>query len=322
MPRTLLLERRNVESLVTMESAIGAVEAAFSEHGRGRTMMPPKVYLSLEKQHGGDFRAMPSYMDGLAGVKWVNSHPDNPSTSGLPSVMGIYVLSDAATARPLAVLDATWLTAVRTGAAGAVATKHLHRRTPRTVGFIGCGVQARVLFRAHRVLYPAFESVCADARAEAAAGFAAEIGGRVGSVAEAAGCDVVCLATPGRAPVVLREHLASGAHVNAMGADAPGKQEVHAEALRAARVYVDDMEQATHSGEVNVPIHDGLFAESDIAGTLGGVVAGVLPPPPEGAITLFDSTGLAVQDLAVARVVYERALREKVGIEVDFLGLG
>lgn len=315
---TLVLERRHVAALLPMELVVPAVEAAFAAHGRGDARMPPKVYLSLEDLHDGDFRAMPSYMSGLAGVKWVNSHPRNPAKHFLPSVMGLYILSDADSARPLAVMDATLLTALRTGAAGAVATKHLHRRVPKTIGFVGCGVQARVLFQAHRVLYPDFASVCADLRPEAASGFAVEIGGRVGSIEEASGCDVVCVATPGRAPVVMRAAVKEGAHINAMGADAPGKQEVDPAVLRDVRVYIDDWEQATHSGEVNVPLHDGLLRREEIAGTLGEVIAGKVAPPPDGAATLFDSTGLALQDLALANVAYEAARAAGVGIEIDF----
>lgn len=320
MPTTLLLERRHVAALLTMDEAVSAVERAFAAHGRGETLMPPKVYVSLEERHHGDFRAMPAYMDGFAGVKWVNSHPENAARHGLPAVMGTYILSDADTALPLAVLDATWLTAVRTGAAGAVATKHLHRKPPVRIGFIGCGVQARVLHRAHRSLFSPFDSLCADVRPEAAAAFAEEIGGRAVSIAEASACDVLCVATPARAPVVQRADLTPGAHINAIGADAPGKQEIDPAVLQTARVYVDDMEQATHSGEVNVPLHTGLLARDAIAGTLGAVVAGVTPPPAEGSLTLFDSTGLAVQDLALARLVYRLARERGAGIEVDLVG--
>jgi alanine dehydrogenase len=315
---TLVLERRHVAALLPMEVVVPAVEKAFAAHGRREARMPPKVYLPLEDLHDGDFRAMPAYLAGLAGVKWVNSHPNNPVKHGLPAVMGLYILSDAASARPLAVMDATLLTALRTGAAGAVATKHLHRRVPTTIGFVGCGVQARVLFRAHRVLFSGFESLCADARPEAASAFAQEIGGRAVSLVEASGCDVVCVATPGRAPVVLRAWMKQGAHINAMGADAPGKQEVDPALLREVRIYIDDWEQATHSGEVNVPLHDGALRREDIAGTLGEVIAEKLPPPPEGAGTLFDSTGLAVQDLALATVAYQAALAAGIGTEVDF----
>jgi ornithine cyclodeaminase/alanine dehydrogenase len=182
-------------------------------------------------------------------------------------------------------------------------------------------VQARVLFQAHRALFPAFESLCADVRPEAAKAFAEEIGGRAVPVREAAACEVVCVATPARSPVVMRADVSAGAHVNAMGADAPGKQEVDPAVLLDARVFVDDWEQATHSGEVNVPLHAGVLAREAIAGTLGGVIAGVTPPPEEGAVTLFDSTGLAVQDLALARLLYRIARERGVGIEVDLVGV-
>jgi ornithine cyclodeaminase/alanine dehydrogenase len=318
MPKTLVLTRRDVASLLTMEAAIPAVEAAFLAHARGEAVMPPKVYLSLP-EHGGDFRAMPSFMGGAAGVKWVNSHPDNPKKHGLPSVMGTYVLNDAETAVPLAIMDGTWLTAVRTGAAGGVASKHLFRGQPKRVGFVGCGVQARVLHAAHAVLFGAFESLCADVSEDAAQRFAAEIGGLVVSASEASRADIVCVATPGRGPAVNNEDLRPGTHVNAMGADAPGKQEIDPKVLGHARVFIDDWEQATHSGEVNVPLHEGFFDRSSIAGTLGEVVAGTVKGRIRDEITLFDSTGLAVQDVAVARVVYAAAKERGVGLELSFV---
>jgi alanine dehydrogenase len=317
---TRILTRADVAGLCTMEMALDAVETAFAAHGRGETRMPVKVYLPLP-EHAGDFRAMPSYMAGAAGVKWVNSHPQNPKRHGLPSVMGVYILSDPETATPLAVMDATLLTAFRTGAAAGVATKHLYPGAPRTIGFVGCGVQARYLHRAHRVVHAGFESRCADLVPEAAARFAAEIGGRAVSIDEAAGCDVVCTSTPSRAPVVRRSAVAAGAHVNAMGADAPGKQELETALVASARVFVDDLEQATESGEVNVPLHDGALTRAGLAGTLGDVVVGRAAARPAGAatITIFDSTGLAVQDLALARVLYAAALCEGVGREVELV---
>lgn len=316
MATTLILTKRDVASLLTMEAALGAVESAFAAHARGEALMPAKVYLSLP-QHGGDFRAMPSFMSGAAGVKWVNSHPDNPKKHGLPSVMGTYILSDPETAVPLAILDATWLTAVRTGAAGGVASKFLFKGKPKRVGFVGCGVQARVLHAAHVAVYGAdFESLCADVMPEAATRFAEEIGGVAVSATEASHADIVCVATPGRGIAVKNEDLRPGAHVNAMGADAPGKQEIDPKVLGHARVFIDDWEQATHSGEVNVPLHEGFFERERIAGTLGEVVNGTVKGRMKDEITLFDSTGLAVQDLAVARVVYALAKEKGVGIEV------
>jgi ornithine cyclodeaminase/alanine dehydrogenase len=317
---TLILTQSDVRALLRMEDAVPAMEQVFAAHGRGETIMPHKIYLSLDKNFTGDFRAMPAYFDGAAGVKWVNSHPQNPARHKLPSVMGLYILSDPATALPLAILDATALTALRTGAAAAVASRHLAKPSPKTIGLVGCGVQARTLLAAHRVVFGGLELRCADAFPEAADRFAHECGGRAVPIKEAAAADIVCTATPSRVPVVQREWVRAGAHINAMGADAPGKQELDPEILDDARIVIDDWEQATESGEVNVSLSTGRFAKSHIYGTLGEVVAGKLAGR-SGAdeITVFDSTGLAVQDLALARVVYQAARDRKIGQQVDFL---
>ncbi len=316
---TLLLTQGDLRRVLSLEDALRAVERAFAAHGRGEVVMPPKVYLDLE-HHGGDFRAMPAYLEGAAGVKWVNSHPHNPATHRLPTVMGLYVLSDPSTALPLAVMDATLLTAVRTGAAAAVATKHLARRGAASLGFIGCGVQARWALEAHRILFgEGVQVLASDISREAAERFAAEQGGRAVSLQEAAGADVLVVATPSRQPVVRDEWVAAGAHVNALGADAPGKQELDPALLRRARLFVDDHHQASESGEVNVPLRTGDLQPSDVQGTLGQVVAGrCLGRQNEQEVTVFDSTGLAVQDVAVARAFYDAARDAGVGTRIDF----
>lgn len=326
-PDTLILSARDVRSILKMEDAVAAVELAFAEHALGRAMMPPKVYLSLDA-YGGDFRAMPSFVEAgegsgaAAGVKWVNSHPDNPAKFGLPSVMGIYVLSDPANALPLAIMDATVLTAARTGAAAAVASKHLAKKAPKTIGFVGSGVQARWMLDAHKVVYgDALQVIAADVRADAAETFAKEIGGRVGTIAEAAACDLVCCSTPSRTPVVKRAWVNPGAHLNAMGADGPGKQELDPAILLDATVVIDEHHQATHSGEVNVPIEQGLYREEQLFATLGAVIAKQKPfARQEETITVFDSTGLAIQDVALARVLYAAAKARGVGTAVDLVG--
>lgn len=316
--KTLLLGRKDLEKILTMELAVPAVEAAFAAHGRGEAIMPPKLYLPLEK-HRGDFRAMPAYLDGAAGVKWVNMHPENPKRHKLPAVMGVYILSDPETAAPLAILDGTLLTAFRTGAAGAVASKHLAPKMPATIGLIGCGVQARFLLRAHRLLFPRLRPVLFDASPDAVARFAAEEGGHPGAVDQAGSCDIVCTTTPSRAPVLFRSYVGISTHINAMGADAPGKQEVDPALLDDATVLVDDLEQARESGEVNVPLHAGRYAVEKIYGTLGEVVAGLKPGRRDTEITLFDSTGLAIQDLALARAAYEEAKRMGIGGEIELV---
>lgn len=316
--KTRILTQDQVHSLLKMELAVPAVERAFAAHGRGETVMPAKVYLPLEK-YDGDFRAMPAYFEGSAGIKWVNSHGQNPSRHGLPAVLGIFILNDPETAVPLAIMDATYLTAVRTGAAAAVASKHLAVARPESVGFVGCGVQARALLNALRTVFEDFEVVAADHSPAAAERFAAEVGGRSGPVEAAAGCQIVCTATPSRSPIVRREWVRPAAHLNAMGADAPGKQELDPQILQEARVVIDDFHQATESGEINVPLKSGALRRQQIHATLGEVVAGIKPGRGGEEITVFDSTGLAIQDVALARVVYQAAVERGVGLEVELI---
>lgn len=314
--RTLMLTGADVGSVLTMDLAVPAVESAFRALGNGEAAMPPKVYLPAGE--GGDFRAMPGSLSGSAGLKWVNSHPENPGRHGLPAVMALFILSDPDTALPLAIMDATRLTAFRTGAAGAVASRYL-AAPPRTIGFIGCGVQARTLHAAHRIVFRDFEAVLADRDPRVAGRLAAEIGGRVGTLREAAGCDIVCTATPSRAPLFPAAFVRPGAHVNAMGADAPGKQELDPGLLASARVVVDDREQALHSGELNVPVSRGEFSADRIHASLGEIVAGRIPGRAGADLTLFDSTGLAVQDVALARAVYDEARRRGLGTEIPLV---
>ncbi len=318
--RTLILAKADMARVATTEVAVRAVEEAFGAFGRGEAEMPAKIYLSVE-EHEGDFRAMPSRIGDFAGIKWVNVHPHNPSRFGLPAVMGVYILNDARNAFPLAVMDGTLLTALRTGAAGAVASKFLASPRPTTLGFIGCGVQAHSLLASHRVVFEGLKVLAADHLQDRAEAFAREVGGRAVSMQEAAGADIVCTATPSRTPFLRADWVRRGAHINAMGADAPGKQELEPELLDQAAVYIDDPHQAEGSGEINVPVRTGRFSLDRVAGTLGEVVAGTSPRPAAETTTIFDSTGLAIQDLGLASAIYEAARHEGLGIEVDLAGL-
>jgi ornithine cyclodeaminase/alanine dehydrogenase len=316
--KTLVLSGKDLEKILTMELAIPAVERAFAAHGRGETVMPPKLYLPLEK-YSGDFRAMPSLLGDAAGVKWVNMHPENPRRFRLPAVMGVFILSDPETAFPLAVMDGTRLTAFRTGAAAAVASKYLAVPKPSTVGFVGCGTQARSILAAHRALYGSFRAIMADADPGAAEKFAREGGGFTASIDQAGSCDIICTTTPSRSPVLYRSYVGISTHINAMGADAPGKQELDPRLLQEATVVLDDLAQATESGEVNVPLHAGTYRREQIFGTLGEIVAGMKRGRVGTEITIFDSTGLAIQDLALARVVFDEARRRGLGLEIDLV---
>jgi Predicted ornithine cyclodeaminase, mu-crystallin homolog len=330
---TYLFGPDGVDTLLDIPSVIEAVEQAFVSYHHDVAKMPPKSYIDLP-QYNGDFRAMPAYVaegdseedrDDGACIKWVNSHPDNPDENGLPSVMGVVVYSDPETAFPLAVMDGTTLTRYRTGAAAGVATRHLAASDARTFGVVGAGAQAYAQVKAVEHVIDLERVVVADVDEEAVERFVGdhsdapyEVVG--GPTREAAGCDVVSTLTPSREPVVEREWVKDGAHINAMGADAEGKQELDPGVLRDARVVVDDIEQCAHSGEINVPISKGEFGEGDVYTTLGGVITGETSLPSDDDITVFDSTGLAIQDVAAARIVNERGRKKGVGKPFELVG--
>jgi alanine dehydrogenase len=318
-PPTRLLRRADVAALLDMPAVMSAVESAFVAHARGETQMPVKVYLEFADVEG-DLRAMPAATADAAGVKWINSHGLNPSRFGLPTVRGVLLLSDPVNANLLAMMDATLITALRTGASAGIATAALARADATSVGFIGAGVQSRYLLEAVMAARPGIERrLIHDRDTEAAARFAAECDGEVADVAEVAGCDVLCTATPSRTPIVRREWIQPGTHINAMGADAHGKQELDVDILIDASVFVDDIAQASGSGEVNVALGDGRISTQSLAGTLGDVLAGkALGRTDAAQITVFDSTGLAIQDVAVAALVLERAQAQGVGSQFDF----
>jgi alanine dehydrogenase len=317
---TLLLDRNSVKTLMRMADVINVVEEAFRMCGEGKGKMPAKVYLSVEH---GDFRAMPAALPGCAGMKWVNVHPGNPSR-GLPSVMAVLIYSDPETGYPLAIMDATEITAYRTGAAAAIASKYLARRSPHTMGVVGAGYQAYTQILAHAELFNPISISASDISKAAVDRLAQSLPHfsiRKCSIQEAVASDVVCTLTPSRSPVVEREWIGPGTHINAVGADAPGKQELDPSILKEAIVVVDDLTQASHSGEINVPIQRGIYSVADVYGTLPEIVAGKKKGRTDnGAITVFDSTGIAVEDIAVAKLLFEKARQAGCYPSIDLVG--
>src|SRR5947209_684037 len=245
---------------------------------------------------------MPARGNGMALLKWVTSFPGNPER-GLPTVTGVICLSDSENGEPLMLLDARSVTALRTGAVAAVAAAALARSDARTVGIVGCGLHGAW---AARCLAAAGygQGVCHDPRLGVAEALAEELGWRTGSLAATLACDVVCCVTPGNEPVVDVGSLHAGLHLNMLGADGPGKAEATTGAVASCVLFCDEWEQASHGGELTGAIAAGLVGRSDVT-ELGAVVAGggVGRPGPE-AVTLLDSTGLAIQDLAVASAAF------------------
>jgi alanine dehydrogenase len=292
-----------------------AIEEIFAEHGRGKVQMPAKLYVTLPL---GDFRTMPAYVPGLdiAGVKIVNVHPHNREHH-LPTVMALTVILDVSTGLPQAIINATALTDLRTGAAGGVAVKYLAPKDTITLGVVGSGRQAAAqiaAIAAEREVEEIRIWSRTEAHAERLAGEWKSHDARKASLERCCDCDVVATTTPVRSPIIKNEWIHEGTHINAIGADAPGKEELDPQILTRARVFIDDYDQAIHSGEVNVPIRKGLFRSEDIAGTLGEVVLGVKKRETKEEITIFDSTGLAIQDLALAHLIMQRG----EGMELPF----
>jgi len=272
------------------------VRDALLRHHAGEWVMPAKVY--LQSPPFGDFRAMPARGDGLALLKWITSFPGNPDR-GLPTVTGVICLSNASTGEPLMLLDARSVTALRTGAVAAVAARTLARPQARTVGIIGCGLHG--VWTARCMAAAGYgPGTCHDPRPEAADVLAAELGWDSGSREQALRCDVVCCVTPGAAVVVDAGDLRPGVHLNMLGADGPGKAEATIGAVASCALFCDEWEQASHGGELTGAVQAGLVERERVT-ELGAVLAGDAAgrPGPE-AVTLFDSTGLAIQDLAVA----------------------
>ena len=292
-----------VREAVSPERALEAVREAFVAYARGEWTMPPKVYVPAYP--AGDFRAMPALGAGHALLKWVTSFPGNPA-QGLPTVTGLVLLSDATNGMPKAVLDAGAVTALRTGAAAVLAAETLGRPEAQNAAVIGAGVNgeaaaATFVARGRRVLLW-------DVDRERAAAVAARVGADVAASREdALAADVLVTVTPGREIVLAAGSLQPGQHASLMGADGPGKAEIAVEELARVRVFCDDWEQASHNGDLVHAVEAAVLDRSDVV-QLGDVLAGTAEGRKSSRdITVFDSTGLAIQDLAIALAALERA---------------
>jgi alanine dehydrogenase len=296
---------------ISPAEAIERVRDGFVEYAGGEWQMPPKVY--LDASPNGDFRAMPARGAGLAILKWVTSFPDNPA-AGLPVVMGVICVSSAVDGEPLALVDVRSVTALRTGAVAAVAAQELAREDAVTVGIVGCGLHgawaARCLAAAEYgpgLLY--------DPDPDAAGRLSGELGWEVGALDEVLGCDIVTCVTPGAEPVVRARDLRPGMHLSMLGADGPGKAEAEPEAVARAQLFCDEWTQASHGGELTGAVRAGLVAREDVA-ELGDVLTGAAPGRSTlDAITLFDSTGLAIQDLALCLALLEHHRAGRVRVD-------
>lgn len=324
---TLVLTRRDVAALLTLDDCIAAVDHAFRVHGQG-SAAPPGI-LGLHARDGG-FHIKAGMLDlgrVYFAAKTNANFPQNPRRFGLPTIQGIILLCDAENGLPLAVMDSIEITILRTGAATAVAAKHLARPDSCVATICGCGHQGRVQLGALMRVLPIKQVFAFDSDANTAAQFAIEMARefslKVTAVAElhaaAAQSDVCVTCTTSTRAYLRREDVRAGTFISAVGADNPEKHEIDPELMAASKIVADILEQAATIGDLHHALDSGAVQRSDVHAELGEIVAGKKPGRTSaGEITIFDSTGMALQDVASAVAVYEKAVRSSLGTTVNF----
>lgn len=320
----LFLSRKDVESVLTMEDAIEAVERAFKEHGSGTVNMPLRTVIRIEKNKGA-VNFMPAYIEtmGAVGIKVVSGYIDNPAKYNLPTILGVVLLNDPKNGNLLAIMDGAFLTAMRTGAGSGVATKYSARKDANEAGIIGTGVQGKTQIMAVSKVRKIDKVKAYDVAADRCKSFCKEISKELGidatpvaSAEEAVrGSDIVATSSTSKTPILMGDWLEEGTHVNAIGSHTPDARELDATAIKRAKVIVDSRESALkEAGDLMIPISQGLIKPDHIYAELGEIVTGKKAGrQSEKDITIFKSQGLAIQDVATASKVYEIALKKGVG---------
>jgi alanine dehydrogenase len=324
--KTLILSRADMMGLVTPAEYVQCVEQAYRMHGEGRFSMEPKGHIVLDK-YPGEWEAMPSYIEEpeAAACKWVSIREHNRAKFDLPTVFSILIYTHPETGFPLAICDGSYHTVMRTGAAAAVSAKWLARPESETLAIVGAGNMAEGALETCNEVFRWKEVRVWSRSQQTLDDFVAtqqpkydhfEIRPSTNLEQTVRGADVVVTITPARGPIVEDAWIGEGTHVAAVGADKAGDQELESAILLRARIFVDDIRQCRTDGEINVPLAEGLLTEDDIAGEIGEVIVGRTPGrTAPGQVTLFDSTGIALQDSATVPLEYERALAAGVGVE-------
>jgi ornithine cyclodeaminase len=324
-----VLSRDDIRTAVSMPRAIDIVKEAFAQLSAGKADVPVRAHIDVPR-HEGIALFMPAYLhdSDQLGMKIVSLFPRNLE-AGIPTIHALVALLDSATGRPTAILDGTYLTALRTGAASGAATDLLARADARVAAIFGAGVQGRTQLEAVGAVRDLEAVWVYDIDETAAARFAAEMSGAGGhlpaeihiaasareAVAEA---DVICTTTTARSPVFDHGDLKAGAHINAVGSFKPEVQEIPGETVVKAKLVVDSREACwAETGDLIIPRDLGLISEEDVFAELGEIVAGDKPGRESDAeITLFKSVGNAVQDVSVAASALEEAERMRLGVEI------
>lgn len=319
---TLVLTRSEVAAVLDLRACTAAVERAFRMHGAGDAPAPAIMGVHVA---GGGFhtKAGVLHLDRSYFAAKTNANfMHNRTRFGLPTIQGTIVLHDAEHGYPLAVMDSIEISILRTGAATAVAARYLARPDAAVVAVVGCGAQGRIQLRAVASVLPIERAVVWDLDRSRAERLAAELGPELGvaiavahdAVSAARHADVCVTCTPSEEYLLPREAVRPGTFVAGVGADNPSKKELHPALLAASTVVVDVLEQCATIGDLHHALDAGLMTRAGVHAELGAVVAGVAPGrTSDREITVFDSTGMALQDVAAAAAAYERALATGAG---------
>jgi alanine dehydrogenase len=322
---TLILTRTDVASLLDLRDCIEAVEDAFRQHALGTTTAPAVLGVHT---HEGGFHIKAAGMHQplpLFATKVNGNFTNNPERHGLPTIQGVIVLADLTNGRPLAVVDSIEITIQRTAAATAVAAKYLAREDARVVTIVGCGVQGRAHLRSVACVRSITAVHAYDIDADAVRRFVDEMPAAIDARVSAASnlrdalhhSDIVVTCTTAREPIVHQGDLRPGAFLAAVGADNPGKQEIDPALLASATVVADILDQSLSMGDLHHAVDAGLLSRADVYGELGEIVCGRKPGRRTAdEIIVFDSTGMALQDVAAGALVYQRALDRGAGLRV------
>ena len=329
MTEVLILTRKEVESCLSMKRTIEAVREAYIAFANGRVQMPPVMHLDVEK-YNGEVDIKSGFVEDfdLIGTKIASGYYDNHKL-GLPPGMAVIALLDLKTSMPLAIMDGSYITAYRTGAAGAVAASVLARKNSTKVGVIGAGTQGRMQILALKELFQLDEIRVWDIQEQMAAKYSTEMSEYLGIDVKhfdnreevVRGSDIVVTVTPSKKELVKKDWIEKGMHINAIGADGPGKQELDPAIVKLAdKVVVDSLAQCRRIGEIQHALALGLITEQDVHGEIGEILIGKkVGRESDDEITFFDSTGLAAQDIAAAHVVLEAAKEKKFGYSIDLM---
>jgi len=327
MPKIRFLSKADIGRLLDLPRTVKAVAEAFSAYQEGKCLLAPVVNLHMDKVHG-ELHIKATYVESLSliSTKLIHAFYDNPRKYHLPTGMGLVVLADGMTGRPLSVMDSSLITFLRTGASGALGIRYLSREDSRIATLIGAGVNGRMQLRGLLHVRPVQEIRVYDIVPEAAASCAAEMSAELSIAVRACGglreavdeADILITCTPSRTPFIRKDWIRPGMHINAIGADGNGKQELEEEVFLGAKVVVDHVGQCSSFGETSWPIKKGLLRVEDIYAEIGELTSGRKPGRiSQDEVTIYDATGVAIQDLAAAGLAFRMAEEKGVGCLVE-----